>query len=145
KQCGILQICMALVISAERRISSWRVFGHRVQSCTRSRATQSLIEQSQHLLFLSRSLVAKSELSASTCQKHGSLTSLRSNNSFKPTPLRYANHMAGTACHVLRSTTRRGLTQVLGARGSYVAVRAACNSNRMLRCSSQHHRLERAE
>lgn len=36
------------------------------------------------------------------------------NNSFKPTPLRYANHMAGTACHVLRSTTRRGLTQALG-------------------------------
>src|SRR5690606_24345802 len=83
KQCGILQICMALVISAERRISSWRVFGHRVKSCSRSRATQSLSEQSQHLLFLGRSLVAKSELSASTCQKHGSLTSLRSNNSFK--------------------------------------------------------------
>ena len=32
------------------------------------------------------------------------------NNAFKPKPLRYAKHMAGTACHVLRSTTRLGLT-----------------------------------
>src|SRR5690606_2312471 len=32
------------------------------------------------------------------------------NNSFKPKPLRYAKHMPGTACHVLRSTTRLGLT-----------------------------------
>lgn len=32
------------------------------------------------------------------------------NNAFKPKPLRSANHMAGTACHVLRSTTRLGLT-----------------------------------
>ncbi len=39
---------------------------------------------------------------------------LRPNHSFKPTLLRYAKHMAGTACHVLRSTTQRGLTQVLG-------------------------------
>ena len=37
------------------------------------------------------------------------------NNAFKPKPLRYAKHMAGTACHVLRSTTRLGLTLVLGA------------------------------
>src|SRR5690606_16197941 len=36
------------------------------------------------------------------------------NNSFKPTPLRYANHMADKACHVLRSTARRGLTLALG-------------------------------
>ena len=40
----------------------------------------------------------------------------RPNNSFKPTPLRYAKHMAGTACHVLHSTTQRGLTQALGAK-----------------------------
>ncbi len=32
------------------------------------------------------------------------------NNAFKPTPLRYANHMAEKACHVVGSTTRRGLT-----------------------------------
>ena len=36
------------------------------------------------------------------------------NNAFKPKPLRYANHMAGGACHVLRSTARLGLTQALG-------------------------------
>ena len=34
----------------------------------------------------------------------------RPNNAFKPKPLRYAKHMAGTACHVLCSTTRLGLT-----------------------------------
>src|SRR3546814_11374704 len=39
---------------------------------------------------------------------------MRPNNAFKPTPLRYAKHMAGRACHVLGSTTRRGLTYVLG-------------------------------
>src|SRR5690606_37042349 len=38
-------------------------------------------------------------------------------SSFKPTPLRYANHMAGRACHMVCSTTRRGLTQVLGRFG----------------------------
>ena len=38
------------------------------------------------------------------------------NNAFKPKPLRYAKHMAGTACHVLSSTTRLGLTWVLGRR-----------------------------
>ena len=31
------------------------------------------------------------------------------NNALKPKPLRYAKHMAGTACHVFRSTTRLGL------------------------------------
>src|SRR5690606_15838213 len=36
------------------------------------------------------------------------------NNAFKPKPLRSAQHMAGTACHVLCSTTRLGLTWVLG-------------------------------
>jgi len=41
------------------------------------------------------------------------------NNAFKPKPLRYAKHMAGTACHVLRFTTRLGLTWVLG-RGTNV-------------------------
>ena len=47
---------------------------------------------------------------------------LRPNDSFKPTPLRYAKHMAGTACHVLCSTTRRGLTQVLGGMDSDAAI-----------------------
>ena len=32
------------------------------------------------------------------------------NNAFKPTPLRCTKHMAGQACHVFGSTTRRGLT-----------------------------------
>src|SRR5690606_31393280 len=40
--------------------------------------------------------------------------SVSPNSSFKPTPLRYTKHMAGTACHALCSTTRRGLTQALG-------------------------------
>ena len=37
----------------------------------------------------------------------------RPNKSFKPNPLRYANHMADEACHVVCSTTRLGLTLVL--------------------------------
>src|SRR3546814_6136024 len=41
--------------------------------------------------------------------------------SFKPKPLRYANHMADTACHVLRSTTRLGLTLALGPKTSTFA------------------------
>ena len=36
------------------------------------------------------------------------------NNSFKPTPLRCTNNMADAACHVVGSTTQRGLTQALG-------------------------------
>src|SRR3546814_17896999 len=32
---------------------------------------------------------------------------------FKPKPLRSAKHMAGTASHVLRSTTRLGFTSLL--------------------------------
>ena len=39
---------------------------------------------------------------------------LRPNHAFKPKPLRSANHMAGKACHVVRSTARLGLTWVLG-------------------------------
>src|SRR5690606_15911050 len=42
-------------------------------------------------------------------------TRVAPNNAFKPKPLRSAKHMAGKACHVLRSTTRLGLTWVLGA------------------------------
>src|SRR5699024_8938570 len=38
------------------------------------------------------------------------LTSLAPNNAFKPKPLRSTNHMAGTACHVVGSTTQLGLT-----------------------------------
>ena len=49
------------------------------------------------------------------CRKVGcKLGVRRPNKSFKPKPLRYANHMAGKACHVLRSTTRLGLTLALG-------------------------------
>src|SRR5690606_21960658 len=44
------------------------------------------------------------------------------NKSFKPKPLRYANHMAGKACHVLRSTTRLGLTLVLGLMKSFLLL-----------------------
>ncbi|WP_207780944.1 hypothetical protein, partial [Cognatiluteimonas telluris] len=40
--------------------------------------------------------------------------SVRPNNSFKPKPLRYTKGMADTACHAFGSTTRFGLTQVLG-------------------------------
>ena len=35
---------------------------------------------------------------------------VRPNYAFKPTPLRYANHMAKKACHAVGSTARRGLT-----------------------------------
>lgn len=38
---------------------------------------------------------------------------MAANNSFKPTPLRSSQTVAGKACHCLASTTRRGLTQVL--------------------------------
>ena len=38
----------------------------------------------------------------------------RPNKSFKPKPLRYAVQAAGKACHLVRSTTRLGLTLVLG-------------------------------
>lgn len=38
----------------------------------------------------------------------------RPNKSFKPTPLRGANHMADKACHVLHAPTQRSLTLVLG-------------------------------
>ncbi len=34
----------------------------------------------------------------------------RPNNAFKPKPLRYAVQAAGKACHLVRSTTRLGLT-----------------------------------
>src|SRR5690606_15079900 len=46
----------------------------------------------------------------------------RPNKSFKPKPLRYANHMADTACHVLRSTTRLGLTLALGGMSEIAAA-----------------------
>src|SRR3546814_9173269 len=51
--------------------------------------------------------------------------SRRPNNAFKPKPLRSAKHMAGTACHVLRSTTRLGLTSVLGVFPTIMAIRQA--------------------
>ncbi|MEO6154735.1 MAG: hypothetical protein ABIP16_03265 [Thermomonas sp.] len=44
------------------------------------------------------------------------------NNSFKPKPLRSGNNMAGKACHVVTSTTRFGLTQVLGATEKYLSI-----------------------
>ena len=40
-------------------------------------------------------------------------THRRPNESFKPMPHRYANHMAEEACHVLRAPLRHGLTLVL--------------------------------
>ena len=60
-----------------------------------------------------------------------------SNNSFKPTPLRYANHMAEEACHVARSTARRGLTLALGrCHGSVLAAapQAGCSPHRRISC-----------
>ena len=48
--------------------------------------------------------------------------------SFKPKPLRSAKHMADTACHVLRSTTRLGLTWVLGVNVGFVANLSAITS-----------------
>src|SRR5690606_14876264 len=59
-------------------------------------------------------------LSGGSCAL-GGIGGARPNNAFKPSPLRYANHMAGKACHVLCSATRLGLTQVLGSRGRSVA------------------------
>ena len=38
------------------------------------------------------------------------LTAAPPNNAFKPNSFRYANNMAGKACHVLGSATRVGLT-----------------------------------
>src|SRR5690606_6631987 len=58
-----------------------------------------------------RALRRGSMAASPSCRlQHG----LGPNNAFKPKPLRYAKHMAGTACHVLRFTTRLGLTWVLG-------------------------------
>src|SRR3546814_16178779 len=48
---------------------------------------------------------------------------MRPNNAFKPTPLRYAKHMAGRACHVLGSPTRLRLTSELGLAHSLLADR----------------------
>ena len=48
----------------------------------------------------------------------GNVGQLPPNNAFKPTPHRGANHMAGTACHVLHAPLRRGLTLVLGGHGA---------------------------
>src|SRR5690606_35534077 len=53
---------------------------------------------------------------------------LGTNNPFKPNPLRYAKHMADTACHVFRSTTLLGLTLVLGA--SHASSRTHSKSGR---------------
>ena len=55
-------------------------------------------------------------------------TGVRPNNAFKPKPLRSANHMAGTACHVLRSTTRLGLTWVLGLVSRTVGAKVQADS-----------------
>src|SRR5690606_10647388 len=50
--------------------------------------------------------------------------------SFKPTPLRGANHMADKACHVLHAPTQRSLTLVLGlVLGTVVAVVVGCLSH----------------
>src|SRR5690606_36818876 len=60
-----------------------------------------------HLLYCSAQGMGRRASGVSAGQR-------RPNKSFEPNPLRYANHMAGKACHVLRSTTRLGLTLVLG-------------------------------
>src|SRR5690606_19198908 len=60
--------------------------------------------------------------------------SVSPNSSFKPTPLRYTKHMAGTACHVFCSTTRRGLTQALG--GTLQCRVTEYRGNRVGQCSS---------
>ena len=46
----------------------------------------------------------------------------RPNKSFKPTPLRGANHMADKACHVLHAPTQRSLTLVLGRMAAILAI-----------------------
>lgn len=43
----------------------------------------------------------------------------------KPNPLRYAAHVAGTACHLAHSTARIGLTSALG---DYETTLAICSS-----------------
>src|SRR5690606_14178663 len=64
------------------------------------------------------------------------------NNSFKPTPLRYANHMADTACHVLCSTTRRGLTLALGlvSRTVVAGFQATCSASLIRSVCTSHAR-----
>src|SRR5690606_16160180 len=66
-----------------------------------------------------RALRRGSMAASPSCRlQHG----LGPNNAFKPKPLRYAKHMAGTACHVLRFTTRLGLTWVLGLMSAIRAI-----------------------
>src|SRR5690606_1441972 len=64
------------------------------------------------------------------------------NNAFKPKPLRSANHMAGRACHVLRSTTRFGLTWVLGlvSRTVVVGFQAICSASLIRSVCTSHAR-----
>ena len=66
----------------------------------------------------------------------------RPNKSFKPKPLRYANHMAGRACHVLRSTTRLGLTWVLGlvSRTVVAGFQAICSASLVRSVCTSHAR-----
>ena len=52
------------------------------------------------------------------------------NNSFKPTPLRSSQTVADKACHCLASTTRRGLTQVLGRGKSISSAGASADASR---------------
>ena len=77
------------------------------------------------------------------CRKVGrKLGVRRPNKSFKPKPLRYANHMAGRACHVLRSTARLGLTLALGlvSRTVVAGFQAICSASLIRSVSASHAR-----
>ena len=58
------------------------------------------------------------------------------NKSSKPTPLRGANHMAGKACHALRTPTQRGLTLALGGRGKFMRSAALLSLVLVAGCAS---------
>ena len=57
---------------------------------------------------------------------------LAHNNSFKPNALRYTNHMADTACHVVGSATHVGLTQALGGHVRVAACAVIYQAGRVL-------------
>ena len=48
--------------------------------------------------------------------------SVRPNNSFKPTLLRYGNGVAEEACHAVASTAQVGLARALGCMGTLLAI-----------------------
>ena len=72
----------------------------------------------------------------------GNVGQLPPNNAFKPTPHRGANHMAGTACHVLHAPLRRGLTLVLGlvSRTVVAVFQAICSASLIRSVCASHAR-----